>query len=353
MKFTSQIETYLQRVPKAELHVHLEGAIAPATLLQLAERNRVDLPVKSVAEMQDWFRYRDFDHFIEIFVAATSCLRTAEDYELIAYEFGATMARQNVRYAEITFSPSTHYFLLGLSHEIYFTGLQRGRARAQKDFGVEMRWVFDLVRVNEDEHRRRCADYTTAVAIELQHEGVVAIGLGGAEVGNPPEWFAPWVDKARAAGLHSVPHAGETVGPESVWGALRTLGAERLGHGVRASEDPELVAYLAEKKIPIEVCPTSNICLGVYQSYQHHPLPALYAAGVPVTINTDDPPLFNTNMNHEVAVLAREFQLDLPTINEILLNGVRYSFLPPAEKQHLETRFKQEMEQLSPIPINE
>jgi aminodeoxyfutalosine deaminase len=348
MKTSSSIQQYLHAAPKAELHVHLEGSIQPATLLTLARRNGVELPVQTIEEMQQWFNYRDFDHFIDIYLAITRCLRTVEDYELIAYEFGANMARQNIRYAEVTFSPSTHRFVLNIPHDIYFTGLTRGRERARAEFGVEIRWVFDIVRNVEDEARNRsCADYTTAVAIESMTDGVVALGLGGAEVGYPPERFKHWFDQARAAGLHSAPHAGETVGPASVWGAIRALGAERLGHGVRSIEDPELIKYIVEQRIPLEVCPTSNIRLGVYPSIEQHPLPALYAAGVPVTVNSDDPPLFNTTLTHEVELLDSAFHFDLDTINELLLNGVRYSFLPAEQKQAMEATFRAEMARLS------
>jgi aminodeoxyfutalosine deaminase len=341
------IDQYLSALPKAELHVHLEGAIQPAIVLELAKRNGIELPGQTVEELQKWFTFRDFNHFVEIFVSITRCLKTADDYELIAYEFGANMARQNVRYAEVTFSPSTHRFLLGLPHETYFSGLQRGRARAKAEFGVEIRWVFDIVRnVMGPIIREKCADYTTAVAIECQQEGVVALGLGGAEVGNPPEQFAPWFEKARAAGLHSTPHAGETAGPESVWGALKTLGAERIGHGVRAIEDPALVTYLAERQIPLEINPTSNICLGVYPDIENHPFPQLFAAGVPVTVNSDDPPLFNTMLNDEVALLNSTFHFDIPTIDEIVLNGIRHSFLPSEEKSLFISAFREEMRQL-------
>ena len=231
--------------------MHLEGSIQPATLLTLARRNGKALPAQTVEELQQWFRFRDFDHFIEIYFEITGCLRTAEDYELIAYEFGAGMARQHVRYAEVTFSPSTHYASLGIPFDTFFGGLTRGRERARAEFGVEMRWVFDIVRSIEDEARnRQLADYVTAVAIEGKGDGVVALGLGGAEVGYPPERFAAYFERALAAGLHSAPHAGETVGPASVWGALRALGAERIGHGVRSIEDAALVEYLAEQRIP-------------------------------------------------------------------------------------------------------
>ncbi len=343
----AKIERYVVAVPKTELHVHLEGSIQPATLLALAQRNGVQLPVQNVAEMQRWFTFRDFNHFVEIFFAISRCLKTAEDYELVAYEFGTGMAQQNVRYAEVTFSPSTHHFSLGVPFDTFFTGLTRGRLRAQKEFGVEIRWIFDIVRDIPDETlNRKRAEYTVAVAVEGMNDGVVALGLGGAEVGHPPEKYATWFDKARGRGLHSVPHAGETVGPASIWGALQALGAERLGHGVRAIEDPALVANLVEQHIPLELCPTSNVRLGVYASIAEHPLPRLHAAGVPITVNSDDPPLFNTTLNDEVKLLAAPFNFDLNTINDIILNGVRHSFLPVQEKQALEAAFRDEMAEL-------
>src|SRR6266853_589037 len=296
----AKIELYTAASPKAELHVHLEGSIRPATLLKLAQRNGVQLPAHTLADLQKWFTFRDFDHFIEIYFEISSCLKTSDDYELIAYEFG-----------------------------------------------VEIRWIFDIVRdIPDGMLNRRRAEYTLAVALEGMDNGVVALGLGGAEVGNPPEQYAKWFEKAREAGLHSAPHAGETVGPDSVWGAVQTLSAERLGHGVRSIEDPVLVTYLAEKHIPLEICPTSNVKLGVYTDLAGHPLPGLYYAGVPVTINSDDPPLFNTTLNDEVKLLVDPFNFDIDTINEILLNGVRYSFLPVQEKQALEATFQAEMTKL-------
>jgi adenosine deaminase len=347
MQTSQAIEAYLHAVPKAELHVHLEGSIRPETLLTLAQRNGVELPATNVEELRQWFAYRDFNHFVEIFFAVSRCLKTAEDYELIAYEFGAEMARQDVRYAEVTFSASTHYFSLGISHDTYFSGLNKGRERARADFGVDMRWVFDIVRdVKDTSESHRRADFTTQVAIEGMQDGVIALGLGGNEVGHPPEDFASWFEKALAAGLHSTPHAGETVGPASVWGALRTLGAERIGHGVRSVEDKDLMAYLLEKHIPLEICPGSNICLGVYPSIAEHPLPYLYAAGIPLSINSDDPPLVNTTLNDDINLLYQSFHFKLATIDEILLNGVRHSFMPARQKQVMEEKFRVEMTRL-------
>ncbi len=347
MESSTKIERYVAAVPKAELHVHLEGSIHPTTLLTLAQRNGVQLPVQTTAEMQRWFTFRDFTHFVEIFFTISRCLKTAEDYELIAYEFGANMARQNVRYAEVTFSASTHQFSLGIPFDVYFAGLTRGRLRAKTEFGVEIRWIFDIVRdIPDKELNRLRAEYTLAVAQEGMKDGVVALGLGGGEVNHPPEQYATWFEKALAAGLHSAPHAGETGGPESVWGALQTLGAERIGHGARSIEDSRLITYLQGRQIPLEVCPTSNICLGVYPDMSSHPLPRLYRAGIPISVNSDDPPLFNTTLNQEVRLLFNAFAFDTNTANDILLNGVRHSFLPREEKRAMEAAFRKEMAQL-------
>jgi adenosine deaminase len=340
------LETYLRAAPKAELHVHLEGAMQPETLLELARRNAVSLPGESVEALRAWFTFSNFQHFLEVYMRITSCLRQAEDYEFVAYTFGAEMARQHIRYAEATFTAGTQY-AQGVPFDVYFTGLSRGRERARADFGVEINWVFDIVRsIDDRELCARLADYTVGAAIEGKDNGVVALGLGGMEAGYPPEPFERYFDRARAAGLHSVPHSGETAGPVSIWGSLRVLHAERIGHGVRAIEDPALVAHLAAAHIPLEVNPTSNIRLGVYPDYAAHPLRRLYEAGVIVTVNSDDPPLFNTTLNDEVLLLNSAFGLDVAAIDDILLNGIRHSFLPPARKQALEAAFREELSAL-------
>jgi aminodeoxyfutalosine deaminase len=340
---TPEIEAYLRAVPKAELHLHLEGAIQPETLLKLAHRNGVELPAADVEGLRKWFMFRDFPHFADIYRVIIRCLRAPEDFELMVYELGSNLASQHVRYAEVTTSASSHV-RRGIPFEDYFAAITRGRERAKADFGIELRWVFDIVRDYETQELcLQWADYTTGIAIEGLSNGVVALGLAGKEVGNPAAPYAPFFERARAAGVHSDPHAGETDGPHSVWSALRDLRAERIGHGVHSIEDPELVAYLAEHKVALEICPTSNIALGEYGHAGVHPLAALYNAGVPVTINSDDPPLFNTNINAEVALLSSGFGLAIEQIDEILLNGVRYSFLPPDKKAELEAEFREEM----------
>jgi adenosine deaminase len=333
------LKTYLEAAPKVELHVHLEGSIRPDMLLTLARRNAVSLPADSVEGLRDWFHFRDFRHFLDVYMAITRCLRRQEDYAFITYEFGAEMARQHVRYAEVTFSPSTHH-ALGIPDHVFLDGLAQGRAQALAAFGVRIAWVFDIVRsVSDFAECHRLADYTTAIAIDYRDQGVVALGLGGMEAGYPAALFAPYFERARAAGLHSTPHSGETGGPDSMWESLRLLGAERIGHGVRAIESPELVAHLAQGRIPLEVNPTSNIRLGIYPDYAAHPLRRLHNAGVTVTVNSDDPPLFNTTLNDELALLAGPFGFDatqVDAVDTILLNAVRYSFLPLAEKAALE-----------------
>ena len=335
---------YITAAPKAELHVHLEGSIQPSTFLMLAKRHRIDLPADTEEGLRNWYRFKDFHHFIEVYIAITRCLRTVEDFELIVYEFGADMARQNIRYAEVTFSPSTHRWINLVDQDVWFTGLTEGRRRVSAAFGVEINWVFDLVRNDYPEQDR--FDYTTSVAIEGMDDGVVALGLGGMEAGYPPGPFAPWFDRARSAGLHSAPHAGEHAGPESIRSAIKHLGAERIGHGVRAIEDPKLVCGLAEHGIPLEISPTSNISLGLYPDASSHPLKALHDAGVAVIVNSDDPPLFNTTLTGELALLVDPWGFPADTIDEILLNGVHFSFLPEERKNHMKVDFQEELRAL-------
>ncbi len=333
----------IESMPKAELHVHLEGSIRPETVLALARRHHIDLPSDTLEGLKQWFNFTHFEHFIEVYLAITRCLRTTEDYELITYEFGAEMARQNTKYAEVTFSPCTHESM-GMPQEVWFPGLTRGRKRAKEAFGVEINWIFDIVRI--ERNRAWNGDYTLAVALEGREEGVVALGLGGYEAPNPPGAFARWFKKAKDGGLKSAPHAGETAGPESIWSAIRDLQADRIGHGVRAIEDPELVSYLAQTGLPLEVCPTSNLCLGVYRSIEEHPLRRLHDAGVIVTINSDDPPLFGTSLTDEIRLLDSAFGFSPKEVEGFMVRAVECSFLPEVRKQSLGRSFREETRSL-------
>jgi aminodeoxyfutalosine deaminase len=330
------IDAFIRAMPKAELHVHLEGTVQPDTLLALARKNGVTLPAADEAGLREWYVYRDFDHFVEIFITISRCLQTPEDFTRITYEYGRSMAEQNIRYAEVTWTPHAHVER-GIRWEDLLAAINAGRDQARQSWGVEMRWIPDINRGLPDT-APQVADWVSS--LEAQAGGVVALGLGGPEVGYPPELFEDAFRRARAAGLHSNPHAGETVGPASVWGAIRTLHAERLGHGVRAIEDPDLVAYLVEHQMPLEVNPTSNLCLGVYPSYAAHPLRQLVEAGARVTINSDDPVLFNTTLNAEYRHAVQDCGLSVPQLEHVALNAVRVSYLPDDRKATLLATFE-------------
>lgn len=327
---------YIRAMPKAELHVHLEGTVQPETLLALAAKNGVSLPANDVDGLRRWYTFRDFDHFVQIYVNICDCLQTPDDFARITYEYGRSMAQQHIRYAEVTWTPAQHVNS-ALSFDDLLAGINAGRAQAHREWGVDMRWIPDIARCFPDT-ATTVVDWLTAPA--AQRDGVVALGLGGPEVNFPPELFADAYREARSRGLHSNPHAGETVGPESVWGALRALKAERLGHGVRAIEDPALVDYLVEHQIPLEVNPTSNLCLGVYPSYGAHPLRRLVEAGVFVTINSDDPALFNTTLNDEYVHAVRDCGLSIDQVEKAGLNAVRASYLPDDKKAAMLETFR-------------
>ncbi|MBN2302999.1 MAG: adenosine deaminase [Anaerolineae bacterium] len=333
---------YIQTLPKAELHVHLEGSVQPDTLLELAQQNGVTLPAASVDGLRDWYTYRDFDHFIEIFFTICQCLQTPDDFARIAYEYGRSMAENNIRYAEVTWTPYTHVNER-LSWEALLAGINAGRARAEQEWGVIMRWITDISR-NMVDSAATVTEWATSP--EAREGGVVALGLGGPEVNFPPELFTDAFQIAVDRGLHSNPHAGETIGPESIWGAIRALKAERIGHGVRAIEDPALIAYLAEHQIPLEVNPTSNICLGVFPSYAEHSLRRLVDAGVCVTINSDDPALFNTTLTDEYRHAIEDCDLSLQELETTALNAVRASYLPEDDKAAMLATFQAEYSRL-------
>ena len=314
---TSTVSKFIQAMPKAEIHVHLMGTTQPQTMLELARRNEMldALPASDVAGLQRWFAFTDFSHFIEVYLTIQDLVRTPDDLVLVVYECGADMAAQNIRYREVTFTPYTHtdYQDKGLTIEDIMCGLEAGRQKAQREFGVEVRWVFDIPRTFAFPERAgraydpRPAERTLEYALAGRAMSVVGFGLGGPEVNAPLHPFAHAFAAAKEGGLLSVPHAGETEGPESVWGAVNELQADRIGHGVRAIEDPDLLVVLKERQIPLEVNPTSNVCLHVYRCLAEHPLPHLDRMGLLVTVNSDDPPLFNTTLVQEYQALVDEF----------------------------------------------
>jgi adenosine deaminase len=329
------VDAFLARMPKVELHVHLEGAMRPRTLLALARKHGVALPADDLEGLRHWFQFRDFEHFVEIYLTCSRCLRDPEDFERLALDFLENQARENVVYSEVHFTISTH-LANGADGEGVRQALAAAREGGRRRFGADFVLIPDIVR-NMPVDR---ADATLDWAVAGRGRGVVALGLSGIEAGFPNEPFRPHFAAAVAAGLHPVAHAGEHAGPESIRSALDVTGAERIGHGVRAVEDSSLVAELVRRRIPLEVCPTSNVCLKVFQSLEEHSFDALYRAGVPVSVNSDDPPFFSTTLTREYQELRRAFGYGAAELAGLSLAGLEASFLPPEEKARYREEFR-------------
>src|SRR5690349_22484215 len=250
----TELTSFIAGLPKAELHVHHVGSASPRIVAELAARHEGRSPVPAdPAALADYFAFSDFAHFIDVYLTVVDLIRDDEDVRTLTYEVARELARQQVRYAELTITPYSSV-RRGIAAPAFCAAIEDARRAAAKEFGVELRWCFDI----PGEAGLPAAEETLRVALEEQPDGLISFGLGGPEIGVPRPQFKPYFDRARAAGLHSVPHAGETTGPETIWDAIRELGAERIGHGISAAQDERLMAHLAEHRIPLEVCPTSN-----------------------------------------------------------------------------------------------
>ncbi|WP_241265610.1 adenosine deaminase [Streptomyces boncukensis] len=326
----SDLTAFIAGLPKAELHVHHVGSASPRIVAQLAERHpgsRVPADPEALAE---YFTFTDFAHFIEVYLSVVDLIRDAEDVRLLTYEIARDMARQQIRYAELTVTPYSSV-KRGIPDAAFLEAIEDARTAAERELGVVLRWTFDI----PGEAGLEAAEVTARMATELAPEGLVAFGLGGPEVGVERPQFKPYFDRALAAGLHSVPHAGETTGPGTVWDALTALRAERIGHGTSAVQDPALLRHLAERGIPLEVCPTSNVATRAVADLESHPLADMVKAGVLVTINSDDPPMFGTDLNGEYAIAARLLGLDAAGVAALARNAVDVSFLDAAGRARL------------------
>lgn len=307
-----------------ELHVHLEGAIQPDTLLLLARRNQVDLPTTTADGLRAWYTFRDFAQFVGVYLTISSCLCTPDDIELVARAFLAQQATQHIVYSEVTYTAFTHYHFRHIPFREQLAALNRARRWAEAELGTTMRYILDIPRAISPEDGLLVANW----AIEGMSEGVVALGLAGPELAFPAARFREAFARARAAGLACVPHAGEMAGPESIREVLSLCPVARIGHGVRCLEDAALVAELRERQIPLEVCPTSNVHLGVVPSLKAHPLPQMLDAGLCVTLNTDDPALFQTTLADEYRSVAQAFGLDAAQMAQLAENA-RAAVLDP------------------------
>jgi len=272
-------------------------------------------------EARELYNYTSFTGFLLAFKAVTERLRTADDYELVAYHMVQKLAAQHVRHAEVYVSVGVVHWRGG-DFPPLFEGLERGRERGERDFGVSVSWIFDAVRHFGLDEARRVVDE----AIRLRDRNVVGIGLGGDERKAGPEQFREVYELARQNGLRLTVHAGETVGPESIWGALRKLKADRIGHGLHAIDDPGLVRCLAEQQTPVEVCISSNVLTGCCTSLEQHPVRKLFDAGVLVTLNTDDPEMFHTTLNREYQIAQQVFGFTDHELRRLAENSFRASF---------------------------
>jgi aminodeoxyfutalosine deaminase len=298
--------------PKAELHLHLEGSVEPETMQELEP----GLPLEAIRAM---YHFTDFQGFLQTFKRVVERLRTPEDYARITRALLARLAAQNVRYAEITLSAGVVLWK-GQAFGPVYTAVRQAAGESP----VEVHWILDAVRQFGPEHVRRVAE----LAAERVTDGVVAFGIGGDEERGPAAWFGDTYRFAKDAGLRLTAHAGETMGPSSIWAALE-IGAERIGHGIRAAEDPALMRHLRDHRIPLEVCVTSNVATGAVPSLEAHPVRRLYDAGVPVTLNTDDPGMFATTLTGEYELAARQFRFSEAELREISENAFRYAFQSP------------------------
>jgi adenosine deaminase/aminodeoxyfutalosine deaminase len=333
---------FIHRLPKAELHLHLEGCVEPATLAEVSRRhttaipfpgNKYEqlgerLPVLSEDDVRELYRYKDFHGFLMAFKAVTEQLKTADDYELITFRMMQRLHAHNVLHAEVYVSVGVVHWR-GQEFAEVFRGIESGRTRGERDFGVSVLWIFDAVRQFGPEAAQRVLEET--VRCREHSEGVVGFGIGGDERRAPPEMFREVYAQARERGLRLTVHAGEAAGPESVWGAIN-LGAERIGHGLSAGQDPELVATLVERQIPLELCLSSNLRTGCCAALNRHPVKTYFDAGVMVTLNSDDPAMFETSLEREYELAQKEFGFTDEQLREIARNSFEASFLPAEKK---------------------
>ncbi len=320
---SSRSSPFIISLPKAELHLHLEGAIDPETLLELWHRHGRH---GSPSEVEQLYRYADFNGFLMAFKAITEHLQTSEDYELVTYRLAEKLKAENVLHAEVYVSVGVCLWRKQ-EFDVIFEALERGRERGQRDFGVSLLWIFDAVRQFGVDAARNVFE----LAARYRDRHVVGIGIGGDEQKAPAELFRDAYAYAADQGLRLTAHAGETAGPESIWGALN-LRAERIGHGLTAYQDPELVEELATRQIPMEICITSNLRTGCCPDLLDHPVRRYFDQGLMVTLNTDDPAMFRTSLSHEYQLARESFTFTDEHLRELARNSFEASFLPAEKK---------------------
>jgi aminodeoxyfutalosine deaminase len=327
---------FIRRLPKAELHLHLEGTVTPETLAELSSRHD-DTPL-SLEEARAIYQYKDFTGFLMAFKAVTERLRTPDDYELIAWRMLEQLATQGVVHAEVYIAVGVVYYWGHTEFEPLFEGLERARKRAEQELDISTLWIFDAVRHFGPEAAARV--FRKAAEMRANHPSIIGIGIGGDERKTGADVFRELYSEARNAGLRLTAHAGESSGPESIWGAIN-IGAERIGHGLTAIEDPELMGILAERQIPVEICISSNLRTGCCQQLIEHPVRNYFDAGLMVTLNSDDPAMFASDLEGEYMLARNTFGFTDEHLRELAANSIEASFLPAERKLELLQRIEQ------------
>jgi adenosine deaminase len=334
-------------LPKAELHVHLEGAIRPTTFLRLAKQNNIEIALSDESGIADYFKFRDFEHFMQLFGESTYVLARPEDFLIITEELGLDAAANGIRYMEVTFTPGTHFRFKGLPFDEVMGAVAAGARMAKEQTGIEMRFILDHVRGFPIADCMQTAEW----CVEGQNAGVVGMGLGGYEPGRPASMYTEVINWLKGQGVAFVPHAGEAEGPAGIWDALQ-FDPPRLGHGFRSIEDPELIAELCRRGVVLELCLTSNVCTGVVRDLRSHPLRKLWSAGLALTLNTDDPTMFNTTLNNEYLIAARVFGFDLSELAWMSLTAVNGSLVGKQTKDKLLNEFHDSFRKLGVTPLS-
>jgi len=319
--------SFIRRLPKAELHLHLEGTATPETLVELSERH--DGSPLGLDQARVLYQYTDFAGFLMAFKAVSQHLQTPRDYELIAWRMMEQLARQGVVHAEVYVSVGVVYYWRHCEFEPLFEGMERARLHAEKELGISVYWIFDAVRHFGPEEAARV--FRKAAEMRPRFPSIVGIGIGGDERKMGAEAFRELYSEARDAGLRLTAHAGETAGPESIWGALN-IGAERIGHGLSAIHDQELMDLLAERQVPVEICVNSNLRTGCCPRVEDHPLRRYFDSGLMVTLNSDDPALFQSDLEQEYETARKCFAFTDEQLRELASNSVEASFLPAEKK---------------------
>lgn len=330
------VTEWLRGLPKAELHLHLEGTIKPETLVELSQRH--DKEPLTLEAAKALYQYENFLGFLGSFKVVTERLRWPEDYELITYNMIRDLAAQGVVHAEVYVSFGIIYYWKRTEVEPYVEAIERGRIRGERDFGVTVLWIVDAVRHFGVEEGAKV--FRKAAEIKVLYPSFVGIGIGGDEARGPADQFRDLYKEAKDGGLRLTAHAGESVGPESIWSAIN-IGAERIGHALSAQHDPELLEILAQKQIPLEINVTSNIKTGCCKSFDEHPLRHYFESGLMVTLNSDDPPMFGSNLLEEYVLAQMQYGFTLEQMRELAANAVEASFLDPARKLALLQRVEQ------------